>query len=102
VLWPLILVFPQATTVVVTSDDLTVGLVDGRTVSVPLSWYPRLVHASENERNNWRLIGYGEGVHWPDLDEDISIENLLLGRRSGESPDSFQRWLDLRGANSRQ
>ena len=101
-LWPLILVFPQATTVVVTSDDLTVGLVDGRTVSVPLSWYPRLVHASENERNNWRLIGYGEGVHWPDLDEDISIENLLLGRRSGESPDSFQRWLDLRGANSRQ
>ena len=84
------------------SDDLTVGLVDGRTVSVPLSWYPRLVHASENERNNWRLIGYGEGVHWPDLDEDISIENLLLGRRSGESPDSFQRWLDLRDVSSHQ
>ena len=93
---------PQATTVVVTSDELTVDLVDGRTVSVPLSWYPRLVHASENERNNWRLIGYGEGVHRPDLDEDISIENLLLGRRSGESPDSFQRWLDLRNASSHQ
>ena len=93
---------PQATSVVVTSDELTVDLVDGRTVSVPLSWYPRLVHASENERNNWRLIGYGEGIHWPDLDEDISIENLLLGRRSGESPDSFQRWLDLRNASSHQ
>jgi len=93
---------PQATGVVVTSDELTVDLVDGRTVSVPLSCYPRLVHASENERNNWRLIGYGEGIHWPDLDEDISIENLLLGRRSGESPDSFQRWLDLRNASSHQ
>ncbi len=93
---------PQATSVEVTSDELTVDLVDGRTVSVPLSWYPRLVNASENERNNWRLIGYGEGIHWPDLDEDISIENLLLGKRSGESPDSFQRWLDLRGANSHQ
>jgi hypothetical protein len=93
---------PQATSVVVTSDELTVDLVDGRTVSVPLSWYPRLVHASENERNNWRLIGYGEGIHWPDLDEDISIENLLVGRRSGESPDSFQRWLDLRSASSHQ
>ena len=93
---------PQATSVVVTSDELTVDLVDGRTVSVPLSWYPRLVHASENERNNWRLIGYGEGIHWPDLDEDISVEDLLLGRRSGESPDSFQRWLDLRNASSHQ
>ena len=93
---------PRATSVEVTSDELTVDLVDGRTVSVPLSWYPRLVHASENERNNWRLIGYGEGSHWPDLDEDISIENLLLGRRSGESPDSFQRWLDLRNASSHQ
>src|SRR2546430_12694542 len=86
----------------VTSDELTVDLVDGRTVSVPLSWYPRLVHASENERNNWRLIGYGEGIHWPNLDEDISVEDLLLGRRSGESPDSFQRWLDLRDVSSHQ
>jgi hypothetical protein len=72
---------------------LTVDLVDGRTVSVPLAWYPRLAHASAPERENWRLIGRGEGIHWPDLDEDISVEGLLVGRPSGESQASFQRWL---------
>ncbi|PYV42158.1 MAG: DUF2442 domain-containing protein [Acidobacteria bacterium] len=86
---------------VVTDDSLTVELADGRTVSVPLAWYPRLLHGSIKERNRWRLIGKGEGVHWPDLDEDISVQNLLLGQSSGESQSSFKRWLD-RKAQTRQ
>ncbi len=84
---------PRAQRVNVTDDSLTVDLVDGRTVSVPLAWYPRLSHGTPSERDNWRLIGQGEGVHWPDLDEDISIENLLSGRASGESQSSLKRWL---------
>jgi len=84
---------PRAQSVVVTEDSLTVDLVDGRTVSVPLSWYPRLSHGTSSERDNWRLIGQGEGVHWPDLDEDISVEGLLGGRPSGESQGSLERWL---------
>ncbi len=84
---------PRAQRVIVTDDSLTVDLVDGRTVSVPLAWYPRLSHGTRSERDNWRLIGQGEGVHWPDLDEDISIENLLSGRASGESQSSLKRWL---------
>ena len=71
-------------------------LADGRTLSVPLAWYPRLFHGSQSERENWELIGDGEGIHWPDLDEDISVEGLILGRRSGESQRSLQRWLDAR------
>jgi hypothetical protein len=80
----------------VTEEALVVELVDGRTVSVPLSWYPRLIQGSPEERDNWRPIGRGEGIHWPDLDEDISVEDLLAGRRSGESQDSLRRWLDSR------
>ena len=80
-----------------TSDDaLVVELVDGRTISVPLAWYPRLAHGTREELSQWRLIGKGEGIHWPDLDEDISIEGLLAGRRSGETPASIQRWLNTR------
>jgi len=88
---------PNAQTVDVTDDTLTVDLNDGRTISVPLAWYPRLVHGSAAERSNWRLIGKGAGIHWEDLDEDISVENLLLGRPSGESQQSFKRWLEGRG-----
>ena len=77
----------------VTEDTLTVELTDGRTVAVPLAWYPRLLHGTPEERSNWRLIGHGEGIHWPDLDEDVSVENLLLGKPSGESQRSFKRWL---------
>ena len=84
---------PNAQTVDVTDDALTVDLNDGRTIVVPLAWYPRLVHGSAAERKNWRLIGKGAGIHWEDLDEDISVENLLLGRPSGESQQSFKRWL---------
>ncbi len=76
-----------------TDDALTVDLTDGRTISVPLAWYPRLLHGKPEERQSWRLIGDGEGVHWPDLDEDISVENLLLGRRSSESQRSLEKWM---------
>jgi Protein of unknown function (DUF2442) len=77
-------------------DALIVDLVDGRTLTVPVAWYPRLAHATPAERSNWRLTGRGEGIHWPALDEDLSVESLLAGRRSAESPESLQRWLDAR------
>ena len=86
----------EAQHVVVTEDTLVVELADGRTISAPIAWYPRLLHGSPEERNNWRLIGRGEGIHWPDLDEDISVENILLGKPSGESARSFKRWLESR------
>ena len=82
----------------VSGDALTVDLVDGRMVSVPLAWYPRLAHATPAERDDWRLIGRGEGIHWPRLDEDVSVEGLLAGRRSAESQASLQRWLQGREA----
>jgi len=81
----------------VTRDALTVDLADGRTLMVPLAWYPRLLHGSAAERSRWRLIGKGVGIHWPDLDEDISIAGLLAGKPSGESPRSLQAWLARRG-----
>ncbi len=73
---------PRAQSVEVTQDELVVLLVDGRRLSVPVVWFPRLCHASEDARNNWELLGDGEGIHWLDIDEDLSIEGLLLGRRS--------------------
>ena len=88
----------RAQRVSVTEDTLTVELVDGRTVTVPVTWYPRLAHGSLAERGNWRLIGEGEGIHWPDLDEDISIDGLLAGRRSGETQASLRRWFQSRNA----
>jgi hypothetical protein len=88
----------RASKVVITNDKLTVELNDGRSISAPLAWYPRLLHGTLEERNNWRLIGNSEGIHWPELDEDISVENLLLGKPSGESPDSFNEWLRKRSA----
>ena len=86
----------QAEDVHVTEDSLVVDLADGRTVSVPIAWHPRLECGTNAERSNWRLIGKGEGIHWPDLDEDISVESLLAGRASGESQPSLQRWLKSR------
>jgi hypothetical protein len=88
----------RAQQVVVTPDTLSVDLTDGRTIAVPLAWYPRLVHGTPEERNHWRLIGQGEGIHWPDLDEDISVENLLSGKVSGESQRSLQGWIAQRRA----
>jgi len=88
----------RAQRVTVTEDTLVVELVDGRTIAVPVAWYPRLAHGNAEERGNWRLIGEGEGIHWPDLDEDISVEGLLAGRRSGETQVSLRRWLQSRKA----
>jgi hypothetical protein len=85
-----------ATSAAVTDDALTVELSDGRSVSVPLAWYPRLQHATAEERGKWRLIAQGEGIHWPDLDEDISVASLIAGRPSAESAASLQRWLARR------
>ena len=84
----------------VTANDeaLIVDLADGRTITVPLAWFPRLAHGTSAERANWRLIGGGVGIHWPDLDEDISVESLLAGRRSGETQASLRRWLEARRA----
>lgn len=91
--WAVEISWPVAETVTVTEDTLTVELSDGRSLSVPLAWFPRLVHATPVERRGWRLIGRGHGIHWEKLDEDISVEGLLAGRPSGESQASFKKWL---------
>lgn len=78
---------PLATNVLVTDDTLTVDLSDGRTISVPLAWYPRLVHGNRDERGSWQLVGRGEGIHWPDLDEDVSVEGLIAGKPVGREPE---------------
>lgn len=77
----------------VTENSLTVELNDGRSISAPLAWFPRLLHANLKERKRWRLVGSGQGIHWTDLDEDISVESLLAGQPSGESQVSFEKWL---------
>ncbi|MAT40587.1 MAG: hypothetical protein CL946_13400 [Ectothiorhodospiraceae bacterium] len=87
---------PNIDSVQTTRDTLRVELSDGRTLAIPLAWYPRLLAASANERKNWRLIGKGQGIHWEDLDEDISIESLLAGRPSMESQQSLEKWLKKR------
>ncbi|MBE9034809.1 DUF2442 domain-containing protein [aff. Roholtiella sp. LEGE 12411] len=91
-----LLEIPTIQQVAITDDTLSADLSDGRTISVPLAWYPRLLHGSVEERNNWRFIGGGNGIHWDQLDEDISIKNLIVGQPSGESQKSFQRWLSNR------
>jgi hypothetical protein len=90
----------RATAVRVTDDVLIVDLEDGRTISVPIVWYPRLRHGTAAERNNFEIGPYG--IHWPDLNEDISIRGLLLGNKSGESPRSLQRWLELRARGEKE
>jgi hypothetical protein len=91
-----------ARSVRVTGEHLVVELRDGRLVSVPVSWYPRLAEGTPSERKRWQLIGSGIGIHWPELDEDIEIEALLLGLASNESPASLRRWrASRRPANKR-
>jgi hypothetical protein len=90
------IVVPSAENVTITEDTLSVDLSDGRTLSVPLAWFPRLMHSTPSERNNWRLIGKGHGIHWGDIDEDISVEGILAGKASGESQSSFRKWLNSR------
>lgn len=86
----------RATSVRASDDALIVDLSDGRTVSAPLAWYPRLLHGTAAERDEYQFIGKGLGIHWPRLDEDISVEGILAGRRSQESKESFEQWLTWR------
>jgi hypothetical protein len=85
-----------ATGVAVSEGTLSVELADGRTIAVPLAWYPRLAHSTVDEQGSWRLIGGGQGIHWPAIDEDISVANLLAGQPSAESQSSFKKWLSGR------
>jgi len=80
----------------VTDDTLSVELEDGRMIAVPIGWYPRLAQGTSAERTNVQIAGDGFGLHWPDLDEDIGVEGILLGKRSSESPQSFEKWLASR------
>jgi hypothetical protein len=89
---------PLAVRARVSTSAVVVDLHDGRTVTAPLSWYPRLLHGTARERRNWRLIGGGAGIHWPDLDEDISVESLLAGRPSAENQASLDKWTTDRRA----
>lgn len=98
---PLDIAIARAQQVTIADDALTVDLHDGRTIIVPLTWYPRLVHGTPQERQHWRLIGDGVGIHWPDLDEDIKVDHLLSGKASNESQASLQRWLRQRTTPAR-
>jgi hypothetical protein len=90
----------MAVDVQVSEETLTVCLADGRSIAVPVVWYPRLANGTPVERMRWELIGSGHGIHWPDLDEDISVEALLAGRRSNEAPSSLKSWLSMRHRRS--
>lgn len=87
---------PAAAHLTTTDERLIVDLSDGRSIVVPLEWYPRLREGSAEERSNWRLLGDGYAIEWPDLDEHLGIEGILAGRRSGESRKSLERWLTSR------
>ena len=89
---------PGAVSLDVTAEALSANLSDGRRITVPLEWYPRLVNATQDERVNYELYGEGQYIHWPDLDEDLTVEGLIAGKKSGESPDSFERWLEAKKA----
>ena len=91
-----------ATRVEVNEEAVSVELADGRTVTAPLAWYPRLAHATAQERRSWRLIGGGRGIHWLAIDEDISVANLLAGQPSAESQSSSKKWLTGRAKPSRR
>ena len=86
----------RAQSVKVGEDSLVVDLVDGRTITAPLAWYPRLWHGTEQERAHFEIVGDGAYIHWPDLDEDLTVAGILAGRRSGESPTSLKKWLATR------
>lgn len=90
------LTLPGIVDVSVTDDTLSVELEDGRTIAVPIAWYPRLAYGTPEERAHVQISGAGYGIHWPELDEDIGVEGLLSGKKSTESPASFERWLQQR------
>jgi hypothetical protein len=87
---------PRARSVTVTEESLTMDLVDGRTIIVPLAWYPRLWHGTPKERNRFEIFADGAYIHWPDLDEDLTVAGLLAGLPSAENPQSVKRWLEGR------
>ena len=93
---------PRARNVAVTEESLTVDLVDGRTIIVPLVWYPRLWHGTPEERNRFEIFGDGTYIHWPELDEDLTVAGLLAGLPSGENPQSLKKWLAGRGKKKRE
>jgi hypothetical protein len=93
---------PRARSVTVTEESLTVDLVDGRTIIVPLVWYPRLWHGKPKERDHFEIFGDGTYIHWPDLDEDLTVAGLLAGLPSGEKPQSLKKWLKERGQKKRK
>jgi len=86
----------RARKVKVSEDSLAIDLVDGRTIIAPLLWYPRLWHGTPQERKNFEIVGDGTLIHWPDLDEDLSVSGILAGRKSGESQKSLKKWLEER------
>ncbi len=87
---------PLAASISVGHTRLVVDLIDGRSLVIPLEWYPRLMHGSLEERDNWQLLGEGYAIEWPDLDEHIGIEGLIAGRPSSESKRSLEKWLSER------
>lgn len=86
----------RAQEVEVTEDTLIVSLADGRTIIVPLAWFPRLWYGTPQERAHFEIIGDGNYIHWPDLDEDLSVTGILAGRYSKENPESLKKWLNAR------
>lgn len=72
----------RASSVIITEDEIEVFLLDSRRITVPLAWFPRLLHATPEQRNNWEILGDGEGLHWPQIDEDISVSGLIQGNRA--------------------
>jgi len=90
----------RARSIRLTDDALAVDLVDGRTVIVPLIWFPRLWHATPEERGQFEVFGDGAYIHWPGVDEDLTVAGLLAGRRSGESLKSLKKWLESRGQHA--
>jgi len=86
----------RAQEVEVHEDTLVISLTDGRVISVPLAWFPRLWYGTPTERANFEVIGDGNYIHWPDLDEDLSISGIMAGRRSKENPESLKKWLESR------
>jgi hypothetical protein len=92
------IVLPRINYITINDDTLSVDLEDGRTISVPIGWYPRLAHGTPAERENFQISGAGYGIYWRDLDEDIGVEGMLLGKKSTESLESFERWLKKRSS----
>jgi hypothetical protein len=90
---------PRILSVSINEEYLTLALEDGRVLSVPILWYPRLAYGTDEERQNFEISGGGFGIHWPQLDEDIGVKGVLMGKKSAESPESLQKWLERRSCS---